>query len=218
MIPRRKLHPSDEADRPRSTRAQGRPGAGRTHGPPANKKAGGSHHRFGLRPSLRDGFPAYACSPRRPGFLAPVMSRSFCSLGLSVGRPGPHGFAVRNRIGRPRKDCALIPPRPSHPASRFVTIAHTPVLPRRDRCRMLLIWGPGQVVFCKSECVRCVTLARRAVFACPACADCPSGSRCRIRVWRDRERGNGLGSPAPSLMRSGWSAAKIRDDGAAAVS
>jgi hypothetical protein len=29
------------------TRAQGRPGAGRSHGPPANKKARGSHHRIG---------------------------------------------------------------------------------------------------------------------------------------------------------------------------
>jgi hypothetical protein len=33
--------------------AQGRPGAGRTHGPPANKKARGSHHRIG-----RTTFPA----------------------------------------------------------------------------------------------------------------------------------------------------------------
>ena len=42
----------------RSKRAQGRPGAGRTHGPPATKKAGGSHHRLGrdTRPSLHDGF------------------------------------------------------------------------------------------------------------------------------------------------------------------
>jgi hypothetical protein len=39
-------------------RAQGMPDAGRTHGPPATKKAGGSHHRQGRnnRHSLRDGF------------------------------------------------------------------------------------------------------------------------------------------------------------------
>jgi len=30
-----------------SRRAQGRPGAGRARGPPANKKAGGRHHRSG---------------------------------------------------------------------------------------------------------------------------------------------------------------------------
>ena len=44
-----------------SERAQGMPDAGRTHGPPATKKAGGSHHRFSRnnRHSPRDGFNAY---------------------------------------------------------------------------------------------------------------------------------------------------------------
>jgi len=38
------------------------PGDGFAHGPPANKKAGGSYHRFGRidRHSLRDGFNAYS--------------------------------------------------------------------------------------------------------------------------------------------------------------
>ena len=38
------------------------PGEGLAHGPPAAKKAGGSHHRFGriTRHSLRDGFTAYS--------------------------------------------------------------------------------------------------------------------------------------------------------------
>ena len=60
----------------RKQRAQGMPDAGRTHGPPANKKAGGSYHRFSRnsRHSLRDGVTAYdvlspgtglSC-PRRP--------------------------------------------------------------------------------------------------------------------------------------------------------
>jgi len=42
-------------------RAQGMPGEGLTHGPPAEKKAGGSHHRISqiIRHSLRDGFNAY---------------------------------------------------------------------------------------------------------------------------------------------------------------
>ena len=37
------------------------PGDDLTHGPPATKKAGGSHHRFGriIRHSLRDGFTVY---------------------------------------------------------------------------------------------------------------------------------------------------------------
>ena len=53
------------------------PGAGRTHGPPATKKAGGSHHRQGqnIRHSLRDGFTAYTCAPRSPGLLASVALR-----------------------------------------------------------------------------------------------------------------------------------------------
>ena len=36
-----------------------------------------------------------AFNSRGPGFLAPVMSRSFCSLDTSVGVSGPHDFAVR---------------------------------------------------------------------------------------------------------------------------
>ena len=46
-----------------------------THGPPANRKAGGSHHRFSriIRHSLRDGFNAYiVLSLWEPGFLAPI--------------------------------------------------------------------------------------------------------------------------------------------------
>ena len=53
------------------------PGADRTHGPPATKKAGGSHHRSSqnIRHSLRDGFTAYTRAPRSPGLLASVASR-----------------------------------------------------------------------------------------------------------------------------------------------
>jgi hypothetical protein len=57
-------------------RVQGMPGAGRTHGPPATKKAGGSHHRF----SRTSGIPcamvltvSFVLSPGT-GFLAPVIS------------------------------------------------------------------------------------------------------------------------------------------------
>ena len=70
-----------------------------------------------------------ARSPRRPGFLAPVVGsvRHASQLGLSVGRPGPHAFAVRNGHLRPRW-----PQRPSLPASRIVTIALRPSASRRD--------------------------------------------------------------------------------------
>ena len=38
------------------------PDASRTHGPPATRKAGGSHHRYAeaIRHSLRNGFTAYS--------------------------------------------------------------------------------------------------------------------------------------------------------------
>jgi len=59
-------------------------------------------------------FPSY--SPRGPGFLAPVARRSFCPLGISVGMPGPHDFAVRNRIIRLRNNA---PDATAPIASRF---------------------------------------------------------------------------------------------------
>jgi hypothetical protein len=54
------------------------PGDGLTHGPPATRNAGGSHHRFGRinRHSLRDGVTAYTRSPRCPGLIATVALRN----------------------------------------------------------------------------------------------------------------------------------------------
>ena len=52
-FPRHAVPESCSMHRPRnSKRAQGRPGAGRTHGPPADKKAGGRHHRIGRTSGL----------------------------------------------------------------------------------------------------------------------------------------------------------------------
>jgi hypothetical protein len=68
--------------------------------------------------------------PGEPGFFATVAPKKFASqeLDTSVGMSGPHDFAVRAQ----RHSSFRRRPRPSHPASRFVTIAHTPLLPRRD--------------------------------------------------------------------------------------
>jgi hypothetical protein len=96
------------------------PGEGLTHGPPAVKKAGGSHHRFSriIRHSPRDGFNAYIVLSLGTGLSCPhcgeIISRQ---LSASVGAPGPHDFAVRIGIARPAR-----PTRPSQPASRSVTI------------------------------------------------------------------------------------------------
>ena len=103
----------------RSKRAQGRPGAGRTHGPPANKKAGGSHHRLGrdTRPSLRDGFNGVLRAlPGDRAFLPPSRADRSAHLASASGCqdhttfPSALGSFVRAPIAR------CDPTRPSHPA------------------------------------------------------------------------------------------------------
>jgi hypothetical protein len=100
---------------PENERAQGRPGARRARGPPAEKKQAavttGSAET--ARPSLRDGVTVAPRSPQGPAFL-PLSSRdpnasrvrdNACALrgcttlarphGITTGMPGPHGLAVR---------------------------------------------------------------------------------------------------------------------------
>jgi hypothetical protein len=56
-----------------------------------------------------------ARSPRGPGLIAPVIARLVTArFGLSVGRPGPHAFAVRVSVVRLRASAAT-PSRPPHP-------------------------------------------------------------------------------------------------------
>jgi hypothetical protein len=96
------------------------PGDGLTHGPRAVKKHGeGTTGAAGS-----SGIPCatvlqlIARSPWEPGFLAPIASEIISRrLGLSVGRPGPHDFAVREGHARRAR-----PTRPSQPASRSLTI------------------------------------------------------------------------------------------------
>jgi hypothetical protein len=48
------------------------------------------------RHSLRDGLPAYTCSPWGPALLPPCANRvKRVAHGISTGMPGPHDFAVR---------------------------------------------------------------------------------------------------------------------------
>jgi hypothetical protein len=61
------------------------------------------------------------------GLSCPRRSWIAHDLNASIGAPEPHDFAVRVMVVR-----LSTWPRPSHPASRFVTIAHTPLLPRQD--------------------------------------------------------------------------------------
>jgi hypothetical protein len=108
-------------------RAQGMPGEGLTHGPPATKnwRQLPQFSRI-IRHSLRDGFKRlYALSPGT-GLIAPVastMRKHRCPLGISTGMPGPRDFTSASASFVGASDA--LPSRYVHriPASRVVTIA-----------------------------------------------------------------------------------------------
>jgi hypothetical protein len=109
---------ADPASPSKITRAQGMPDGGLARGPPAVKKAGGSHPIHGS-----SGIPCTMVltlitrSPRQPGFVAPVVARLVTArLGLSVGRPGPHAFASALAPSVRAKTSRASPTRPPHPA------------------------------------------------------------------------------------------------------
>jgi hypothetical protein len=80
-----------------------------------------------------------AMVPRGPGFLAPVACKTrkrLCGLSASVGAPGPHDFAVRDRVIRLMTRRVHRVPRPT-----FVTIAKRPSYRVRDAWMIVLIWG-----------------------------------------------------------------------------
>ncbi len=125
-------------------RTRGRPGAVRTHGPPAEENAGGSHHRY--EPD-HPAFPArwvnglYVVSPvnglschrHPPDALA---SQSDVELhhhefSASVAAPGPYDFVVRNDISRLAQK-RLTSSRPPHPALDVRDDAYAPRMRRDD--------------------------------------------------------------------------------------
>jgi len=129
---------------PRSVRAMGprrpREARGRrecrvlaaTHGPPATRNAGGSHHRFSqiIRHSLRDGFNAYGVLSRVNGLFChprPRDAKHHRKLSISVAMPGPHAFAVRAMPLVSQHRHVHRYPRPACRDDR-----DTPLLPGRD--------------------------------------------------------------------------------------
>ena len=106
------------------------PGEGLTHGPPAEKKQAAVTTGSAEHPA----FPArwcyglYVISPGT-GLSCPRRTRASQAhaLGLSVGRPGPHDFAVRAGVARPAR-----PARPSHPRLTCRDDRDTPSASRRD--------------------------------------------------------------------------------------
>jgi hypothetical protein len=84
-------------------------------------------------------------APARPAFVSPSPAHHrSTSLAPATRAPGPHAFAVRitrlrqrlRRAEHRTSDDAL---RPSHPASRFVTTARTPLVSRRDVVTIIII-------------------------------------------------------------------------------
>jgi len=123
-------------------RAQAMPGAGRNPWPPCNQKS------TGKEPQVQPNHPASPARWRYSLYVLSPVTGLYCHrrrtirlarLGLSVGRPGPYDFAVRISAVRPHDKSCASPPRPSHPASRLVTIAHTPLSLRRDGWTIRLI-------------------------------------------------------------------------------
>src|ERR1700759_3444384 len=92
-------------------------GKDRVHAAPAvscalmhNKKCAHEHTGSAdtLRPSLRNGFTTYTCSPWRPGSLVTitgVMREHHRELDAYPGASGPHDFAVRSRRARQCAAC-----------------------------------------------------------------------------------------------------------------
>jgi hypothetical protein len=128
----------------RDGRAQGRPGAGRTHGPPANEKSWRQSPQVwpNIRPSLRDGFNAVLRallgdraflppSPRETGFRATWHQRRDART-TRLRRPCSHSL-----VWRGQHDHRI-------PASRVVTIARTSLFNRGGMAR-------GCIVFRKTE-------------------------------------------------------------------
>src|SRR6185312_10254980 len=90
-----------------------------------------SQVRRTVRHSLRGGLRLMARSPRGAGLEAPVaLPNVLARLDLSVGRPGPHAFAVRIHIARPATST-----RPSHPAPNVRDDRDTPLCARAGQAQ-----------------------------------------------------------------------------------
>ena len=97
-----------------------------------------------------------------PGFVATVASwDSPAKLDTSIGVPGPHGF-----VERLARFVVSAHPRPSLPASRFVTIGRN--VPRVEAgCR-----GEWDYFRFSATAGRCDKVTRRAICAWRPCANC----------------------------------------------
>src|SRR5216683_5641407 len=158
-----------EANRPRNQkRAQGRPGAHRTHGPRATKSTRQNHrYRRIIRPSLRNGFNGFLRALPGDHCLVATVAREtrerLHDLSACVGAPEPHDFAVRCSIIRPRKKLRLTLPRPSHPIPNVRDDREPPLYGERDERKKATDLGVRSIAAHRDR------LARRANYADEAC-------------------------------------------------
>ena len=86
------------------------------------------------RPSLRDGFNAYAAlSSVLRAFWPPSPRGSSARLDLSVGRSGPHGFASASTSFVSHAETCVTPTRPSRPAANVRDDREAPLLSEAGR-------------------------------------------------------------------------------------
>jgi hypothetical protein len=140
-------------------RAQGRPGADRTHGPRATRK-------HAAEPQVRAEQPAFparvalrlirtlpgdrrSCPRPRDAKHHRVATTLARCAGLSTGRPGPHDFTVRHRASRPRLATHLTRQRPSHSLSNVRDDAYAPDPDRNARSIRLILRFSEVIYFSK---------------------------------------------------------------------
>ncbi len=157
---------------PRHREGAGKAGCWPHPWPACRKKAGGSHHRFDrfTRPSLRDGFTAYTCSPQGPAFLplSPVR--------VTRRAWHQHRDARTTRFRRPCRHALVwrTPSRPSQPASTYRDDAYAPPREAGWRHQNMISEKTKQIYFSRSVLTRRMRLmlwtklrVRRAIKAFP---------------------------------------------------
>ncbi len=147
-------------------------------GPPAEKmQAAGTTGSAGqIRPSLRDGFNAYTCSPRGPAVLPPSPADHHRQLGLSVGRPGPHAFAVRAMPFVRRRFARCNMSHPSHFAANVRDDRDTSPAVQRNAGIISLIWARREMIYVFQKTLTAFVVAGR--FARRAERRCRMRGRC----------------------------------------
>ncbi len=140
---------------PKHERARGMPDAGRTHGPPAEKKQAavttGSAGTTGIPRATV--LTLIRSLPGAPGLLATIVRAARLrhrERDTSIGASGPCDFTstLHRSSARPKTRCGR--PRPSLPASRVVTIARNAPLVEAGWAEIITISEIKQYILSRS--------------------------------------------------------------------